>query len=100
MRNYVCIMALAAISLTFGADVAFAQDAAAANEGLGPIGKGLAMGLGGLGAALGMGKAAAAALEAIGRNPSAAGSVLTPLILGLALMEVVAILSFVTAFLM
>jgi len=97
MKKSICLVALAAASIVFGADVALAQDAAAASDGLGPIGKGLAMGLAGLGAALGMGKAAAGGLEAIGRNPSAAGNIQTPMIIGLAFMEVVAVLAFVIA---
>jgi len=98
MKKSICLVALAALSLALGADVALAQDAAeAGSQGLGPIGKGLAMGLAGLGAALGMGKAATGGLEAIGRNPSAAGNIQTPMIIGLAFMEVVAVLAFVIA---
>ena len=40
-----------------------------------------------LGGALGQAKVAAAALESIGRNPSAAGALQTPMILGLAFVE-------------
>jgi F-type H+-transporting ATPase subunit c len=50
---------------------------------------GVAFGIGAavLGGALGQAKVAAAALESIGRNPSAAGALQTPMILGLAFVE-------------
>ncbi len=79
---------------------AFAQETAhEAGSGLGLVGlgAGLAIGLAGLGGALGQGKAVSSGLEAIGRNPSAAGKVLTPMILGLVFIEVMVVLSFVIA---
>ena len=50
---------------------------------------GVAFGIGAavLGGTLGQAKVAAAALESIGRNPSAAGALQTPMILGLAFVE-------------
>ena len=50
---------------------------------------GVAFGIGAavLGGALGQAKVAAAVLESIGRNPSAAGALQTPMILGLAFVE-------------
>ena len=50
---------------------------------------GVAFGIGAavLGGALGQAKVAAAALESIGRNPSAAGALQTPMILGLSFVE-------------
>ena len=50
---------------------------------------GVAFGIGAavLGGALGQAKVAATALESIGRNPSAAGALQTPMILGLAFVE-------------
>lgn len=62
------------------------------------IGAGFAIGLGVMGGALGQGKAAAAALEGISRNPGAASRIQTPMILGLALIESLALLAFVIAF--
>lgn len=78
---------------------AFAEEAAAATSGLGIVGlgAGFAIGLAALGGGIGQGKAVSAGLEAIGRNPSAAGKVLTPMILGLVFIEVMVILSFVIA---
>ena len=51
------------------------------------LGAGLAIGLAALGGSLGQGKAAAAALEGIARNPQASGKIMTPMIIGLALIE-------------
>ena len=61
-------------------------------------GAGFAIGLGVLGGGLGQGRAAAAALEGISRNPGAASRIMTPMILGLALIESLVLLSFVIAF--
>jgi F-type H+-transporting ATPase subunit c len=61
-------------------------------------GAGLAIGLGVLGGAIGQGRAAAAALEGISRNPGASSRILTPMILGLALIESLVLLAFVIAF--
>jgi F-type H+-transporting ATPase subunit c len=59
----------------------------------GVIGMGLASGLCGLG----QGKAAAAAAEATARNPGASGKVLIVMILGLALIESLAIYTLIIA---
>jgi F-type H+-transporting ATPase subunit c len=65
--------------------------AEAAMEGLrGNIGVGLV----GMGAAIGVGMAAAKAAEATGRNPGAFGKVFTTALIGMALAEGLAILTF------
>ncbi|RJO67685.1 MAG: ATP synthase F0 subunit C [Myxococcales bacterium] len=56
---------------------------------------GLGIGLAAFGGALGQGRAAAAALEGIARNPQASGKILTPMIIGLALVESLVIYAFV-----
>jgi len=61
------------------------------------IGAALAIGIGGLGPALGIGMAVRGAMEAIGRNPEAAGDIRTTMIIGAALAEAVAIYAFVIA---
>ncbi len=50
-----------------------------------------------IGGGLGQGKAAAAALEAISRQPEAAGKIQTAMIIGLALIESLVIYAFVIA---
>jgi F-type H+-transporting ATPase subunit c len=62
------------------------------------LGAGIAIGLGALGAALGQGRVAAAALDGIARNPGADGKIRTPMILGLALIESIALYALVIAF--
>jgi len=61
------------------------------------IGAALAIGLGALGPGLGIGMAVAKAMEAIGRNPEAAGDIRTTMIIGAGLAEAVAIYAFVIA---
>lgn len=61
------------------------------------IGSALAIGIGGFAPALGIGMAVKAAMEAIGRNPEAAGQIQTSMIIGAALAEAIAIYAFVIA---
>jgi F-type H+-transporting ATPase subunit c len=83
---------LAALGVSLLANPAFAQAAA---EGGGGWDRGLIA----LGAGLGLGLAAhGAAMESIGRNPNSADRVFTPLIVGLALMEALALYALVIAF--
>lgn len=67
-------------------------------HGLIALAAGLGLGLAAFGAALGQGRATAAAMESIGRNPNAADRIFTPLIVGLALMEALALYALVIAF--
>lgn len=55
------------------------------------------MGVGSLGPALGIGMLVAKAMEAIGRNPEAAGKIQTNMILGIAFAEAIAIYALVVA---
>ena len=85
----------------------FVPDAFAASEGTGDLAK-LGIGLGaGLGigiaagvAGLGQGRATAAALTGIARNPGAASTIQTPMIIGLALIESLVIYALLIAFLL
>jgi F-type H+-transporting ATPase subunit c len=95
----------AAALSTLASTSAFAQEGAAAGGGASAqayaaLGAGLAIGLAVLGAALGQGRAAASALEGISRNPGAADRIQTPFILGMALMESLALFAFAIAFLL
>lgn len=88
-------------ALMLGAGPAFAQEAASSglDRGLTGLGAALGLGLAALGAGIGQGRATAAAMESIGRNPNSADRLFTPLLLGLALMEALALYPFVIAFL-
>ena len=87
-----------------GGDLALAQEHAAAGGGgsssMIALGAGIAIGGAAIGAALGQGRAVAAAMESIGRNPNAADRIQTPMILGLAFIEALAIYALVIAFLL
>jgi F-type H+-transporting ATPase subunit c len=65
---------------------------------LAPLAKAIAIGLGALGPGLGIGMIGAKAMEAIGRNPEAAGKVLVPMLLACAFAEAIAIYALVIAF--
>jgi F-type H+-transporting ATPase subunit c len=84
----------------FAQDAAGAADNASTAQSAAAIGAGFAIGLGGLGAALAQGRVASAALEGISRNPGADGKIRGNMILGLALIESIALYAFVIAFLL
>ncbi len=65
---------------------------------LAPMAKAIAIGLGALGPGLGIGFIGAKAMEAIGRNPEAAGKILVPMLLAAAFAEAIAIYALVIAF--
>ncbi|MFN2483930.1 MAG: ATP synthase F0 subunit C [Candidatus Limnocylindria bacterium] len=62
-----------------------------------PLAAGLAMGLGAIGPGIGVGIAVSKAMEALGRNPDAAGTIFVPYILGVALAEAIGIYALVVA---
>ena len=78
--------------------------AAAAEEGSGAmglaIGAGVAIGFAALGAGIGQGIAVGGTVQGIARNPGAAGQIQTPMIIGLAFMESLALFAFVISFLL
>jgi F-type H+-transporting ATPase subunit c len=113
------LSALAAFGVLLISTVVFAQpDAAAAGadaatkapdmvaltkasqNGFIALGAGLAIGLAALGCGIGQGRAAGRALDGIARNPGAADKIRGPMILGLALIESLAIYALVIAFLL
>lgn len=59
------------------------------------LGAGLAMGLGALGPGVGIGILGYGAMQALGRNPEAAGSIQTNMILAIAFAEAIAIYSLI-----
>ena len=95
------------VCLSFGIAMAAEEAAPAAAAGLDPIVKaciaiaaGLGLGIAALGGAIGQGKAVASALDGIGRNPGASGKILTPMIIGLAMIESLVIYSLVVSLLL
>lgn len=98
-------VALAAGLAVFGTSgLALAEEAAGAaagsTTGMIALSSALAIALSAFGAALGQGKAVAKAMESIGRNPNSADRIQTPMIIGLALMEALAIYGLIIAFIL
>ena len=69
----------------------------AVNVGV-PIGKGLVYGLAAIGPGIGIGFLVGKAVEAMARQPEAAGMVRTTMFLGIAFTEALALLGFVLSF--
>jgi F-type H+-transporting ATPase subunit c len=61
-----------------------------------PIGLGIAA----VGSGLGLGRAVSAAMEAIGRQPEAAGQIQTAMVIGAAFIEALTIYAFVSVFIL
>ena len=82
--------------------VAMAQDGHAAADGSWgyALGAGLAIGLAGLGCGIGQGLTAGNTTAGIARNPGAAGAMFTNFILGMVLIESIALYGLVIAFLL
>ena len=77
---------------------AFAQAGEAATTNWVAVAAGFAMAIAAAGCAIGQGRATASATEAIARNPSARAGIQTALIIGLALIESLALYTLVIAF--
>ncbi len=67
-------------------------------ESLEAIAKGIAIGLGMIGPGIGIGILVSKALESIGRNPEATKQVMTPMFIGIAAVEALAIFALLIAF--
>ncbi|OHA15665.1 MAG: ATP synthase F0 subunit C [Candidatus Taylorbacteria bacterium RIFCSPLOWO2_12_FULL_43_20] len=63
-----------------------------------PLAKAIAIGVGAIGPGIGIGMIGARAMEAIGRNPEAAGKILVPMLIASAFAEAIAIYALVIAF--
>lgn len=80
---------------------AFAQGDGGGDSSWGyALGAGLAIGFAGMGCGIGQGLTAGNTTAGIARNPGAAGAMFTNFILGMVLIESIAILSFVIGFLL
>jgi F-type H+-transporting ATPase subunit c len=90
-----------AVALVLAPQVALAAEEAGGISNWGAaLGAGLAFGLAGLGCGLGQGLTAGNTTAGIARNPGAAGAMNVPFILGMALIESIALVGFVTAYLL
>ena len=96
----------ALVVLLAAASPALASEAAAAGGGGGLsswalpflfIAAGFGMAIGTIGPGLGQGRAESSAVEAMARNPAVAGKILTAMLIGLAMIEALAIYALVVA---
>lgn len=105
MRKTISLVLLALSLLLFIAPVVFAEEAAEAPKdeatlnyyAFAAVACGLAIGLAGLGTGIGMGVGLSGATEGVARNPGASGKITTTLIIGLAMIESLAIYALVVA---
>jgi F-type H+-transporting ATPase subunit c len=97
MKKWSTLLAALAVVLLL-APAAFAQGGApqaeGSSKGLMFIAAAFGMGIAAFGCGLGQGKIGSAALEGIARNPGAAKSMFTPLILSLAFVETLVLFTF------
>lgn len=102
MKKLISLLGLSIVSTLFAVASAVAETvvpvAHSDSAGLIAIGAGITISVAAFGGALGQGRAIGSALESIGRNPSAAGQMFTPMLLGLVFIETLVIFSFVIAF--
>lgn len=91
MKKLLSLLPLALIALVYAFPALAAEGGMtmgdAVGKGVMAMSAGLAIGVAAAGGALGQSKGLAAALEGIARNPSASGKLVTPMIIGLAMIE-------------
>ena len=105
MKKFLTVSMFLAAFVVMGFGIAAAAEGAAGGleasvKQMAALAAGLAIGIAAFGGAIGQGLASASALNGISRNPGAAGKILTPMILGLALIESLVIYAFVIAILL
>ncbi len=94
------IMGVSAVCFAAGEESEIVTVAKQGANGWIALAAGLAIGIAAFGGALAQGRAAANALDGIARNPGASGKIMTPMILGLALIESLVIYALVIAFML
>ena len=100
MRKYAKLL-LWTILFCAAPAVAFAESHSGGDGSLGPgLGAGLAVGLAGLGCGIGQGLTAGNTTAGIARNPGAAGAMFVNFILGMVLIESIAIYGLVIGFML
>ncbi len=100
MRKLGALLVWTIVALLLPA-VAFAETSGGGGGSLGPgLGAGLAVGLAGLGCGIGQGLTAGNTTAGIARNPGAAGSMFVNFILGMVLIESIAIYGLVIGFML
>lgn len=103
MKKTLVVVLLAVTMIWVAAPLCFAEEAAATGAkssnifyyALTALGCGIGMGLAALGTGIGMGTGIGGACEGVARNPGASGKITTTLIIGLAMIESLAIYALV-----
>ncbi|MEE2702113.1 MAG: ATP synthase F0 subunit C [Thermodesulfobacteriota bacterium] len=90
---------VSALVLLLAPELLAADQSGEAISGL-ALGSGIGIGIAAAGGGVGMGRMVASALDAVGRNPGAAGQIQTPMIIGLALIESLVIYALAITFLL
>ncbi|MCI0468659.1 MAG: ATP synthase F0 subunit C [Nitrospirae bacterium] len=104
MKRTFSLALLALVAIMTFAPFAFAEEAAAAASdsklryyGMAALASGIAIGFAALGTGIGQGLGLRGATEGVARNPGASGKITTTLIIGLAMIESLAIYALVVA---
>lgn len=103
MRKIISVILMALTFVCLFAPFVFAEEAKAAASGdysvkaMAALAAGLAIGLAGLGTGIGMGLGLRGATEGVARNPGASGKITTILIIGIAMIESLAIYALLVA---
>jgi F-type H+-transporting ATPase subunit c len=101
MKKLCSILMLLGIFMVISCGVAMAAEEAKGLDSqvkaMIALASGIGIGIAAFGGAVGQGKAIASALDGIGRNPGASGKILTPMIIGLAMIESLVIYSLVVS---
>jgi F-type H+-transporting ATPase subunit c len=104
MKKFVAVMLFLGMLMVLSFSVAMAAEEAKGLDSqvkqMAALAAGLGIGIAAFGGALGQGKGLAAALEGIARNPGAQGKIMTPMIIGMALIESLVIYSLVVSLLL
>ncbi len=104
MKKTFVVLVLLGVALCLSGGIAMAADQAAGLDSQVKsaiaIATGIGLGIAAFGGAIAQGRAIASALEGIGRNPGAAGKIITPMIIGLAMIESLVIYSLVVSLLL
>ncbi len=99
MRNFLTRLMFFALTLLSALPAYAAEEAASGdgNKAILAIAAAVSVAIAAFGAALGQGNAVNAAMQGIARNPGASGKIMTNMIIGLAMMESLAIYGLVVA---
>ncbi len=100
MKRFISLLGLTTLFVLVGASLVFAADGAASPAAIQffcwvAVATGIGMGIAAVGTGIGQGHGVQGACDGIARNPEASGKILTALILGLAMIESLAIYALV-----